>query len=186
MSRILILYGTTDGHTRKIAEALGYELESEGCHPTVVDAKHGVPDPDVRTYDGVIVLASIHGGRYQREVRHWAGDHRDALNRVPGAFLSVCLAVRDRRPEARRAVYDIMGRFSEDTGWRPAVSKPIAGALLYTRYHWLKKWIMKRIVAKAGGDIDTTRDYEYTDWVDLRAFARSFAERVAGASVVHV
>jgi len=37
---------------------------------------------------------------------------------------------------------------------------------------------MKRVVAKVAGDTDTTRDYEYTDWDDLRAFAREFAGRV--------
>jgi menaquinone-dependent protoporphyrinogen IX oxidase len=29
---------------------------------------------------------------------------------------------------------------------------------------------MGRIVARAGGDTDTSRDYEYTDWAALRAF----------------
>ena len=35
--------------------------------------------------------------------------------------------------------------------------------------------MMQRIVAKAGGDTDTTRDFEYTDWNDLRSFAEDFA-----------
>jgi menaquinone-dependent protoporphyrinogen oxidase len=50
----------------------------------------------------------------------------------------------------------------------------VAGAVLYTQYPWLKKWMMKRIVGKAGGGTDTTRDYEYTDWNDLRRFANEF------------
>jgi menaquinone-dependent protoporphyrinogen oxidase len=50
----------------------------------------------------------------------------------------------------------------------------VAGALPYTRYNWLKRWVMKRIVAKAGGDTDTTRDYEYTNWEELRAFSEEF------------
>jgi len=37
---------------------------------------------------------------------------------------------------------------------------------------------MKRIVRKAGGDIDTSRDYEYTDWDDLRRFAGEFVAMV--------
>jgi menaquinone-dependent protoporphyrinogen oxidase len=40
---------------------------------------------------------------------------------------------------------------------------------------------MKRIVGKAGGSTDTTRDHEYTDWNDLRDFARTFATRIAAA-----
>jgi menaquinone-dependent protoporphyrinogen oxidase len=38
---------------------------------------------------------------------------------------------------------------------------------------------MKRIVSKAGGDTDTSRDYEYTDWTDVGEFAREFGRRVA-------
>jgi menaquinone-dependent protoporphyrinogen oxidase len=42
---------------------------------------------------------------------------------------------------------------------------------------------MRRIVAKTGGATDTSRDYEYTDWNDVRAFGREFLrmyERVHG------
>jgi menaquinone-dependent protoporphyrinogen oxidase len=54
----------------------------------------------------------------------------------------------------------------------------VAGALLYRKYGFLKRWIMKRIVARAGGDTDTSRDYEYTDWNDMRAFAKEFLQLV--------
>jgi menaquinone-dependent protoporphyrinogen oxidase len=53
--------------------------------------------------------------------------------------------------------------------------KVVAGALPYTRYNRLTRWAMKRIVTKAHGDTDTSRDYEYTDWNDVRQFARDFA-----------
>lgn len=64
------------------------------------------------------------------------------------------------------------------------MTKAVAGALLYTRYGWLKRWIMRRIVRKAGGDVDTTRDYEYTDWIALRELARRFAARLARRELV--
>jgi menaquinone-dependent protoporphyrinogen oxidase len=38
---------------------------------------------------------------------------------------------------------------------------------------------MKRIEAKGGGDTDTTRDFEYTDWDDVRAFGQEFARQIA-------
>jgi menaquinone-dependent protoporphyrinogen oxidase len=53
--------------------------------------------------------------------------------------------------------------------------KLVAGALRYTKYNFFVRWMMKRIVAAAGGDTDTSRDYEYTDWQDLRAFADRFS-----------
>jgi menaquinone-dependent protoporphyrinogen IX oxidase len=36
------------------------------------------------------------------------------------------------------------------------------------------------MAVKAGGDTDTTRDYEYTNWADLQEFADRFGAR-AGA-----
>jgi menaquinone-dependent protoporphyrinogen oxidase len=60
--------------------------------------------------------------------------------------------------------------------------KHVAGALLYTRYNLFKRWLMKRIVAQQGGDTDTSKDYDYTDWADLRAFANEFRRRIAAAA----
>jgi len=33
---------------------------------------------------------------------------------------------------------------------------------------------MKRIARKSGGDTDTSRDYEYTDWAAVDDFAQRF------------
>ena len=41
---------------------------------------------------------------------------------------------------------------------------------------------MKRIVAKAGGATDVSRDYDYTDWADLRVFAEDFRRRLQAAA----
>jgi menaquinone-dependent protoporphyrinogen oxidase len=72
-----------------------------------------------------------------------------------------------------------MNGFLAETGWKPSVTKVVAGALPYTRYNWFIRRVMKRIAAKAGGDTDATRDYEYTDWQDLRGFTEQFGLLVA-------
>jgi menaquinone-dependent protoporphyrinogen oxidase len=181
MKRILILYGTTDGHTRKIAEDIGRTIGDGGCRAVVVDAARVPANLRPADYDGVIVAASIQMGGYQRFVRRWVQRHATQLNALPGAFVSVCLGILESRPAARNEVFAILERFLDRTGWRPAMTRTVAGALPYTRYNWLKKWMLRRIVAKAGGATDTTRDYEYTNWDELRAFARDFAARFAVA-----
>lgn len=182
MTRILVLYGTTDGQTAKIAGALGNALRMQGSDVDVVQAGKDAPAPD--GYAGIVVAASLHGGRYQRSVRKWASRYAQKLNQRPTAFLSVCLAVLQQKPEVQQELSTIIDRFLRGTGWRPTLTKPVAGALLYRRYGPLKRWVMKRIVQKAGGDTDTSRDYEYTDWEDLRAFADEFGSLVQdGASI---
>jgi menaquinone-dependent protoporphyrinogen oxidase len=176
MTHILIVYGTTDGHTRKVAQVIAENLRAQRCSVDVVDAAGMLRRLSPESYDGVIVAASVHIGDYQRTVANWVRTHAQMLNLLPTAFLSVCLAVLEQGTKPRQEVLRIMRRFLERCGWRPTITKMVAGALPYTRYGWLKRLMMKRIVAKAGGDTDTTRDYEYTDWNDLRTFSRDFAE----------
>lgn len=177
MTRILILYGTTDGHTAKIARRLGDTLRARGADSDVVNVAHATPR--LAGYDGVIVAASVHTGTYQPEVRQWVRTHAPALADMPGAFISVCLGALQHEPEVQQEVAATIRRFLASVDWEPTITKAVAGAVLYTRYGRLKRWLMRRIVAKAGGDTDTSRDYEYTDWADLDRFAESFAELVA-------
>jgi menaquinone-dependent protoporphyrinogen oxidase len=174
MTRILIVYGTTDGHTRKIARVLAENLRAQLCSVDLLDAQ-GPHWLSPEGYDGVIVAASVHIGDYQRPVVKWVRAHAPALRVVPTAFLSVCLGILEPGVKPRQELLRIMRRFLDRVGWRPTITKMVAGALSWTRYGWLKRVMMKRIIAKAGGDIDTSRDFEYTDWNDLRNFARDFA-----------
>lgn len=186
MSRVLILYGTTDGHTRKVAAALREALVDDGAYAFVSDARHGTESVVPAEYDGVIVAASIHAGGFQKPVKRWVRTHAEQLNRTPTAFVAVCLGILESRPEARRTLEEIVRRFQETTAWRPKVTKFVAGALLYTRYNWLKRWVMRHIVAKAGGDTDTTRDFEYTNWTDLRVFAQAFGRTLEREAVTRL
>jgi menaquinone-dependent protoporphyrinogen oxidase len=179
MSRILVLFGTTEGQTAKIAAAIGASLRTHDATVDVVEAGSLTIDP--QTYDAVVVAASVHAAGYQRAVARWVRAHARALGTRPTAFVSVCLGVLQPDPKVQRHVADIASRFVSEAGWRPTVIKIVAGALPYTRYNWVKRWLMRRIVAKAGGDTDTSRDYEYTDWGDVRAFATQFASIVLEA-----
>jgi len=178
MPRILIFYGTTDGHTAKIANILGRDLEDAGATLHIVDAGTGHSDPRPQDYDAVIVAASLHLGKFQRSVSQWVQAHHRQLTGMPSGFLSVSLSALQPEPEAQRELAAITERFFATTGWRPATHRQLAGALLYTRYGWLKRWLMNRMARKAGVETDTSRDYEYTDWEELSIFAQSFVQRV--------
>ena len=175
-SRVLVVYGTTEGQTKKIADALAGALASHGALADVRAAGDQPPAPG--GYAGVVVAASIHAGQYQRPVRRWVRAHRDTLEAMPAAFVSVCLGVLQHDEKARRDLERILDGFVAETGWRPSVVKHVAGALPYTRYGWLKRLLMRRIVGKAGGDTDTSRDYEYTDWADLDRFSADLAREI--------
>lgn len=178
MTRILVVFGTTDGHTRKVAQhlAAAFRAAAGDIECDVIQAGH--IDISPQHYEGIVVCASLQRGKYQRSVVQWVRSNAGALNMKRTAFISVCLGVRQKNPKVDQHLDAIVQRFSASTGWQPGRVKQVAGALLYRKYGWLKRWIMKRIVSKAGGDTDTSRDYEYTDWEELRAFAEEFVRLI--------
>jgi menaquinone-dependent protoporphyrinogen oxidase len=179
VARFLIVYGTTEGHTAKVAAAAAATLQHRGAAVSLQNsAAPWIYNP--ADYSAVIVAASVHAGTHQRSVRRWVQTHQVALNQRPGAFVSVCLAVLNKSPKVERDLGEGLQRFFDETGWKPTETKIVAGALPYTKYSWWKRWLMRRIVAKAHGDVDTSRDYVYTDWKDLDEFVSRFADRVCG------
>jgi len=180
MTRILVLYGTTDGQTARIAETVADAMRTQGAEVDLADAATRNPAPD--EYGAVVVAASVHAGGYQRPVQRWVQGHAAALRNRATAFVSVCLGVLQHDPVVDRELRTITNQFLTTTGWQPSVIKVVAGALPYTKYNWVKRWMMRRIVRKAGGDTDTSRDYEYTDWDDVRRFGRDFAAQAQGMS----
>jgi menaquinone-dependent protoporphyrinogen oxidase len=46
----------------------------------------------------------------------------------------------------------------------------VAGALAYSRYNVIVRFVMKRIARQAGGPMDASRDDELTDWAALDRF----------------
>jgi menaquinone-dependent protoporphyrinogen IX oxidase len=70
----------------------------------------------------------------------------------------------------------------KETGWRPERVLPVEGALAYSRYNFLIRFVMKRIARKAGAPTDTSRDYEFTDWSKVDSFIRGLILAVDGAA----
>src|SRR5262245_50614200 len=108
MSSILVVYGTTHGHTAKIARAVAKSIEAGGDSCDVMAAAQTAPSP--AGYDGVVVAASVHAGKHQKAVADWVRAHRAALEARPTAFISVCLGVLRKDPKVERDLRDILER----------------------------------------------------------------------------
>jgi menaquinone-dependent protoporphyrinogen oxidase len=177
MARILIVYATRQGQTDKIARHLAADIRMHGDTVDLADTDLDGAFPADRA-DAIVVAAPIHAGGYPRSLRRWVKAHREALERVPSVFCSVGLAVASRTSDGRAQSLEVVERFVRQTGWRPRQIELIAGALSYSKYNWLIRLIMRRIAAHEGGDVDTSHDYEYTDWNALDRFAADFVSRL--------
>ena len=179
MSRVLILFSSVDGQTRRIAERMAQVLRT-GHEVTLRSADAPEAPADLGSHDAVVVGAAIRYGHHAPAIRRLVRAHRPDLEARPGAFFSVCLSAGGpgAKPETARAYLEA---FLAETGWRPALTTSFAGALLYTRYNPIIRFLMRMIVGFAGGDTDMSKDYEYTDWAMVERFARAFSERISDA-----
>ena len=180
--RLLLAYSTIEGMTHDIAERVAEQLTAGRHEVRVVDVAEAPVDLSARAFDAIIVAGSVHIGSYAKPLLRWVKAHRDALQATPTAFLSVSLTAAGDRPEDPAALAGLVATMVDKTGWHPATVHHVAGALRYTKYGWLKRWMMKRISAARGGPTDTSRDHTLTDWNDLAAFIDRFVEAAADRS----
>lgn len=177
MSRVLLLYATTEGQTALIAERIARTLREQGHGVELMQAEPEQPDPDPAAYDGVVVGASIHYGHHPAYLRKLIGRQRDALAARPCAFFSVSLSAGGPNPKPA-AAQRYLDKFMRKTGWRPQMTASFAGALKYSLYGPIKRRVMIVFVGLGGGNTDTSQDYEYTDWDAVERFARAYAQRL--------
>ena len=174
MSKILIAFASTHGQTAKIATRIAAVLRAGG-HAVDVHDDVAASNPSPIGYDVVIAGASIHAGHHQEDVVRWARGHGPSLSMTPSAFFSVCLTAAEDTEEARATAHDYLDDFEERTGWTPRLRTTFAGALLYREYHFVTRLVMRVLMKRGGRPTDTRRDYDYTDWDAVEAFAHACA-----------
>jgi menaquinone-dependent protoporphyrinogen oxidase len=184
MKRILVAYATREGQARKVAEHVSADLQSRRIEVDLIDVKYAPAKLDLGAYAHVVLVASIHLGKHEREMLDFVRAHRFALDRATTSLLSVSMSeagaedpqrTPEQRTKAAHNVQETIDRFMSDTGLYPSRVMPVAGALKYREYGWLVRFVMKRISKAEGGPTDTSRDYEMTDWVALDRFADEVA-----------
>lgn len=186
---VLVLYATREGQTRRIAEHVAASLRSRGFSADLRDARTD-PPRSVAEYGGAILAGSVHAHRHEPELVAFARAHREELEQLPTAFLSVSMAAAalddatappGKHDEALAGVEKMVRTFFEQTGFRADRVKPVAGALAYTKYSGPERLVMKVIAAFNEGSTDTSKDHEYTDWEALDRFVAELCEAGGGA-----
>jgi menaquinone-dependent protoporphyrinogen oxidase len=187
MKSIAVIYATREGHTRKIAERIAVDLRMQGFYAVVKNVRDDLATIDLSAYCAVLVAASIHMGRHEREMVRFVKKHLAELASLPAVFLSVTMSEagverpgqsQGIRARCETGVREVIDKFIQETGWHPKHVKAIAGALPYTKYNLLVRFVMRQIAKSEGGDTDTSRDYEYTDWIALDRYVDDVAQEI--------
>lgn len=166
--KILVLYATTDGQTRKIARHVADGLADKGHGVELLEARDG-EGLELARFDRAILAGSLHAGGYQAALASFARSHAAALNDMPTLFLAVSLSAAGDDAEDWAGLRKCLDEFHSETGWTPTRSAHVAGAFRFSEYGFFRAWVMKRIAAQKDASVDPHQDREYTDWAALDA-----------------
>src|SRR5664279_2949948 len=88
MNRILVIYSTTNGHTRHICARLQEVITQHGQSVTVIPLDQA-DALDLSAFDQIVIGASIRYGKHQPGVAQFIARHQALLETKPNAFFSV-------------------------------------------------------------------------------------------------
>jgi menaquinone-dependent protoporphyrinogen oxidase len=174
MTNILIIYSTTDGHTRSICERLKQVVEGQG-HSVEVAWMSDNQDIELQPFDKVIIGASIRYGKHQPQVFDFIKKNQASLESKPSAFFSVNVVAR--KPEKNQPETNpYLQKFLKQIAWQPQNLAVFAGKIDYPRYGFVDKQMIRLIMWMTKGPTDPTATIEFTDWDKVEQFGLVISE----------
>lgn len=173
MANILIIYSTTDGHTRSICERLQNLVAAHHAVELVAMAEQ--PGIDLAPFDKIVIGASIRYGKHQPEVFDFIKRNQAALEAKPSAFFSVNVVAR--KPEKNTPETNpYLQKFLRKIDWAPRNLAVFAGKIDYPRYGFVDRTMIRFILWMTKGPTDPTLTIEFTDWDKVDEFARTVTD----------
>ena len=168
-----IIYSTTDGQTKKICEVIKENLLNKNEHKIV--SIENISDVKLQSYDSIIIGASIRYGKHNSKIINFVKKNLNLLQNKKNAFFSVNVVARKKgkdTPETNPYVQ----KFLNKTKWKPTKLSVFAGKVDYPRYNFLNKQVIRFIMFITKGPTDITKTYEFTNWDNVKNFAKEINE----------
>jgi menaquinone-dependent protoporphyrinogen oxidase len=175
--RVLIVYATTEGQTRKIAERIAEQVRERGHEAELRNAADWQSDFHLDAFDRVIVAGSVHERQHQRPLTIFVPAHLAQLHARPTLFVSVSLSAAF--PDGLAEAQTYVDEFLNDVKWKPSQVLLAAGALRYEEYDYFMEQIVRFVVLKDREAANAHGDHEFTDWDALAGAVDAFLDAEA-------
>ncbi|NOI83305.1 menaquinone-dependent protoporphyrinogen IX dehydrogenase [Vibrio tubiashii] len=174
MAKALFLYSSREGQTKKILSHIQADLSEYDCE--LLDL-HTIDTVDFSQYERVLIGASIRYGHLNKKLYQFIERNLSSLQQSKVAFFCVNLTARKEdqgkdTPEGSAYIKT----FLKKSPWQPQLIGVFAGALYYPRYNWFDRTMIKFIMSMTGGETDTNKEVEYTNWEKVTLFANKFKD----------
>ena len=165
----LIIYSSTDGHTKTICKHIISFLKDGNIARLV--SLNEAKNLDLSEFDKIIIGASIRYGKHSEDLYKFIELNKNILDEKESIFFSVNVVAR--KPEKNTPDSNpYIKKFLKISKWKPKKLGVFAGKVDYPNYNFLDKYIIKLIMFITSGPIDTSQSYEFTDWSKVEDFAK--------------
>tara|TARA_Y100000766_G_scaffold165056_1_gene141915 strand:+ start:368 stop:886 length:519 start_codon:yes stop_codon:yes gene_type:complete len=172
MPNTLIIYSSTDGHTKTICRRLTNFLK-DGSEIKIISLEEARKF-DLSKFNKIIIGASIRYGKHSNELYKFVDLNKDVLNQKQSVFFSVNVVAR--KPEKSiPETNPYIKKFLKISNWKPKKIGVFAGKVDYPNYGFFDKYIIKLIMFITNGPTDTSQCYEFTDWSKVDQFAKELS-----------
>jgi len=174
MATVLILYSTTDGHTKKICQTLRSVVEQCGHDATLISIDDESQE-DLSQFDKIVVGASIRYGKHNKKIFDFVARNRQLLENKPSAFFSVNVVAR--KPDKNKPENNpYVKQFLKKVPWRPNEVAVFAGKIDYQKYRFLDRLTIRLIMYITNGPTHPKTVADFTDWEKVERFGRIISE----------
>ena len=174
MANILIIYSTTDGHTRKICLHLQEVIEQQDHQVTVISVDDAV-GIDMMPFDKIVIGASIRYGKHNPKVYEFIRENAPILDSKANAFFTVNVVAR--KPEKNTPETNpYLIKFLKQITWKPKTLAVFAGKIDYQMYDFWDRTMIRFIMWITKGPTDPNANIEFTNWDKVEEFGRQVSD----------
>ena len=165
----LIIYSSTDGHTKTICKRISNFLNTK--NEIKVISLDEATKIDLSVFNKIIIGASIRYGKHSAKLYKFIEINKSLLDQKQSIFFSVNVVAR--KPEKNTPETNpYIKKFLKISNWKPKKIGVFAGRVDYPNYGFFDKYVIKFIMFLTNGPTDTSQSYEFTDWSKVDQFAR--------------
>lgn len=174
MAKILIIFSTTDGHTRKICNRLQQVIDKQNNQVTVISVDDAATI-DLDSFDTIVIGASIRYGKHSPKIFEFIRENIRILDSKSNAFFSVNVVAR--KPDKNRPETNpYLKKFLKQITWQPNLVAVFAGKIDYQIYGSLDRFMIRLIMWITKGPTDPKTNIEFTNWNQVEEFGRLISE----------
>ena len=169
MTNTLIIYSSTDGHTKTICKRLtSYLNDGDKIKIISIDEAKKI---ELFAFNKIIIGASIRYGKHSKNLYKFVNSNKNVLDKIQSIFFSVNVVAR-KLEKSTPDTNPYIKKFLKISNWRPKKIGVFAGKVDYPNYGFFDRYIIKFIMFLTKGPTDTSRSYEFTNWDNVKKFAQ--------------